>query len=93
MQKKPQVLVAEPPHLHICFEMPIVKIHHTAHTWYVSAVAGFDGSASMNRPVGEVHSRHMLLMGCQASMPGAAQGSVNSGWIADLQHSKHLHVG
>jgi hypothetical protein len=48
-------------------------------------VAGFEGSASMNSPVGDVHSKHMLLMGCQASMPGAAQGSVNSGWMADLQ--------
>jgi hypothetical protein len=33
----------------------------------------------MKRPVGEVHSRLMLLMGCHDSMPGAAQGSVNSG--------------
>jgi hypothetical protein len=63
-------------------------MHHTAHTWYVSAVAGFDGSASMKRPVGDVHSRLMLLIGCHDSMPGAAHGSVNSGWMADLQHRK-----
>jgi hypothetical protein len=56
-----------------------------ARTWYVSAVAGFDGSASIKSPLGEAHIRHMALSGCQASMPGAAHGSVNSGWMADLQ--------